>query len=92
MMAQPPVIFPLGKTVATEGAVEILTHEEMVGLIRRHAANDWGEVSMSDAIMNEDALKCGDRIVSVYVMKGEKFYVITEHDRSRTTLMVANEY
>lgn len=87
-----PVVFPLGTTVATRGAMEKMTYEEMLALLKRHAGNDWGDISVADVIMNEDALKCGERIMSVYHVRGDKFYVITERDRSRTTLMLSDEY
>jgi len=81
--------------VATPGALEALegSGETPLDLIKRHVSGDWGDVCADDAEANEAALKDGDRILSVYhTSKGEKVYVITEWDRSATTVLLASEY
>lgn len=61
-------------------------------LVSRHLAGDWGDLGKEDKQANEDAIQHGDRILSMYQLKGEKFYVITEWDRSATTVMLAEDY
>jgi hypothetical protein len=80
--------FRLGRVVATTGVSESLSNDEMTGLIRRHVAGDWGEVNAHDAEENELGLRNGLRIFSVYRARdGRKVWVITEADRSSTTIM-----
>jgi hypothetical protein len=60
--------------------------------LRRHVRGDWGEVDNHDWAANEAALAHGSRLLSVYrSSKGIKFYVITEHDRSVTTLLLPED-
>lgn len=66
--------------------------EVMIPLIDRHRNGDWGDVNPLDGEANNDALKCGARILSVYKIKEEKIYIITEADRSSTVVLFANEY
>lgn len=58
----------------------------------RHFAGDWGDVCADDAAANEAALQFGGRVLSVYAADGPKFWIITEADRSRTTVMLPEEY
>jgi hypothetical protein len=59
----------------------------------RHLRGDWGNCDADDRQANEDALKTGARIFSVYhTKKGVKLWVITEADRSATTILLPNEY
>ena len=86
-------LFSLGKIVATPGALEVLTHEEAVSLLRRHQEGDWGEVNGFDRRANNRALKDGTRLLSAYVCAcGEKVWILTEADRSVTTLLLPEEY
>jgi hypothetical protein len=87
-------LFKLGQVVATSGA---LTHCEQHGinpllLLGKHIGGDWGDLSADDVAANVRAVQHDDRILSAYVLHGEKFYVITEWDRSVTTLLLASEY
>jgi hypothetical protein len=85
--------FSLGRVVATQGATELLTRQEMEDALRRHASGDWGEVCVEDHEENEFSLSQGFRLFSVYRTKGgTKFYVITEADRSATTVLLPEEY
>jgi hypothetical protein len=61
-------------------------------LLERHRSGDWGEVPEEDARENEFAVRYGYRIVSSYRVAGEKLWVITESDRSATTLSLPSEY
>ena len=63
-----------------------------IELIRRHLAGDWGDLGASDRKANDKAVTAHDRIVSAYLVAGLKVYVITEWDRSYTTVLLASEY
>lgn len=90
-MAQPK--FPLGRTVITRHALSVLTHEDVLAALSRHAAGDWGDLDAEDRVANERALLDGSRLVSVYrSMSGQRFYVITEWDRSITTVLLPEDY
>ena len=85
--------FPTGKVVITPGAIAELPREEAVIGFLRHTVGDWGELGEHDWKENEAALEHGFRLFSRYVTPGgTKFYVITEHDRSVTTILLPEEY
>lgn len=84
-----------GRVVATPGFMEVAqrTGTPITELLSRHMSKDWGEVSKEDWILNDEALKSGERLLSAYKLKdGTKVWVITEHDRSVTTLLLPEEY
>lgn len=87
--------FPLGQMVMTQGAAAAL---EEVGqspfeFLCRHQRGDWGDVCEEDRRENELSLRKGFRLLSVYRTKaGVKLYIITEHDRSATTILLPSEY
>lgn len=89
-----PAGFELGGVYATAAATEAIERagQSPGDFIRRHAAGDWGEVCAEDAAENELSLRKGYRLLSVYHAGDRKLYVITEADRSATTLMLAGEY
>ncbi|MCA9178406.1 MAG: hypothetical protein KDB14_28290 [Planctomycetales bacterium] len=83
----------MGQTVATPGALELLPQDELLGALRRHSQGDWGDVDEHDRQANEEALAEGLRLFSVYhTASGDKFWVITEADRSATTVLLPEEY
>lgn len=88
--------FPLGDVVITRPALATLERLQLVPLkfIGRHASGDWGDLDAHDKRANELALKHGDRVLSAYNLPNGagKIYVITEHDRSSTCLMLASDY
>lgn len=85
--------FRLGQIVATPGALEKLSHEEIVLALSRHVRGDWGELDAHDTAANELALKDGSRLFSVYESAaGVRFYVVTEWDRTVTTVLLPEEY
>ena len=85
--------FPLGCTVTTPGALADVPPEEMQTALYRHHHGDWGDVGEDDRLENERSLREGFRLLSVFHTKaGVKFYVITEHDRSATTVLLPEEY
>ena len=73
-------LFPLGVVVATPGALALLQKHGVnaVTLLRRHQRGDWGDLSAHDCAANHRAVKDGSRILSAYVVAGEKVWVITE--------------
>ena len=85
--------FPLGQLVATPGALDSATHAELLALIRRHAAGDWGEVDAHDCGANETALRTGERLLSAFTLGvGRRVWIITEADRSATTVLLPEDY
>lgn len=87
--------FALGQTTMTAGIAEAARRGEVnpAQLLQRHVSGDWGDLGPGDKQMNEDAVRTGeDRILSAYMVNGQKVYVITEWDRSYTTVLFASEY
>ena len=67
--------------------------ETAIQFLRRHMSADWGEVSEDDARENELSLREGFRLLSSYrTAKGQKIWIITEADRSTTTILLPSEY
>jgi hypothetical protein len=87
--------FDLGSVVATPGALEALEQNRTnpAQLIARHLSGDWGDLDMEDKRLNDSAVKAGGRILSSYILPdGSKIWIITEWDRSYTTLLLPSEY
>ena len=87
--------FPLGQVVSTPGAILLLIGAEKSSLefIARHASGDWGDLDAHDRLVNEQALLHGGRLLSSYKVIGEeRLWIITEHDRSVTTLLLPSDY
>ena len=87
--------FPLGRIVATPGALTALerANQSPALFIARHAGGDWGELDRADIAENEYSVAHGFRLLSRYTTaSGEKLWVITEADRSATTLLLPDEY
>ena len=88
--------FPLGRTLATPGALSALetTGQSASEFFRRHACGDWGEaLCEEDCQANEEALWSGERLLSAYYLRnGQKLWIITERDRSASTLLLPSEY
>ena len=86
-------MFPLGQTVITSTALAVLSALDITGALNRHRTGDWGEVGKEDGRANERALKNGERLLSVYhAADGTKFWIITEWDRSLTTVLLPEDY
>jgi hypothetical protein len=86
-------LFDLGRTVSTPGALDALTLDEIATAFSRHANGDWGDVCREDWEENELSLREGFRLLSVYHgASGTKFWVITEANRSATTVLLPSEY
>jgi hypothetical protein len=89
------ILFKPGRIVATPGALDALSeaNQEPLSFLNRHLTGDWGEVSTEDARENEFSLAKGFRILSAYrLITGVKIWIITEADRSATTLLLPEEY
>lgn len=89
--------FELGQTVVTRAVADWMegniAHQAAINnIIYRHASGDWGEVGLQDKLGNDDALIHGDRLLSVYTIEDTKFWVITEADRSATTVLFPSDY
>lgn len=85
--------FPLGQIVITPGARDTLTNGDVLSALQRHARGDWGELADEDIAENELSLVQGWRLLSSYrSAAGEKFWVITEADRSSTCVLLPDEY
>jgi hypothetical protein len=85
--------FRLGKIVATPNALETLTQHDILRAIQQHQAGEWGELGAEDKATNQSALLHGGRLFSCYQSVGKvRFYVITEADRSATTVLLPEDY
>lgn len=85
--------FNLGRTVMTRAASVVLTQADVMGALLRHARGDWGDIDPADEGLNDQALIDGERLLSVYAASdGTRFWVITEHDRSATTVLLPDDY
>ncbi|MGE3818892.1 MAG: hypothetical protein AB7I30_05610 [Isosphaeraceae bacterium] len=85
--------FPLGQTVITRGALDQLPPEDYAEALARHAVGDWGELCVADREENERSLREGFRLMSAYTASnGIRFWIITEADRSVTTVLLPDEY
>lgn len=89
-------LFPLGQLTATPGAIDALaaTGQTPTEFLRRHQSGDYGCVDDDDKKANDDAVRCGERVFSAYLLNnGEtKLWCITEADRSSTCLLLPDEY
>ena len=96
-----PPLFALGNIVATPGALDACSHEHRLACLARHVHGDWGCVDAEDAETNAEAARWGGRILSAYPLDPAKpckgfgdncLWIITEADRSATTLLLPDEY
>ena len=85
--------FRCGRIVSTPNALAQLTQDDILRGLQRHQAGDWGDVDEHDRHENELFLKNGFRLLSVYqAANGVKFWIITEADRSVTTILMPGDY
>lgn len=89
-------MFQLGNLVMTSGVSNwidnIETHKKVVDCIRRHQSGDWGEVDKEDWETNNFSLQNSLRVLSSYTINNQKIWIITESDRSVTTVLFPGEY
>lgn len=85
---------PLGRIVATPGALEVLREagEDPLSYLTRHASGDWGDLDNHDRRENEQSLRHGWRVLSSFPVGGKTIWVIIEADRSATTILLPEEY
>ena len=87
--------FCLGEIVSTTHLFEHCekNHFTLLPYLVRHAQGDWGDVCKEDWESNDEALKSGQRLLSAYALPdGEKIWIITEWDRSVTTMLFPEDY
>ena len=84
--------FSLGQVVITTNAMERLDPAIVSECLGRHASGDWGEICKADARENELSLQEGYRLMSVYRSGEEPFWIVTEADRSVTTVLMPDDY
>ncbi len=86
--------FNLGQIVATRGALGLLdrTGTNATVLLARHQSGDFGDLDESDIRENMQAISLGNRVLSSYRIGNAKIWIITEADRSVTTLLLPSEY
>ena len=85
----------LGEVVATPGALTALAEADQGPreFLDRHLSGDWGEVSSEDWTLNDQSLREGSRVLSNYTLKtGVSIWIITEGDRSVTTILLPDDY
>ena len=87
-------LFALGQIVATPAVIVHFNehHQSILPLLRRHVSGDWGELCAEDKAENALSVQQGFRILSRYTVAGEPIYIITEADRSATTILFPCEY
>ncbi|MBE0436468.1 MAG: hypothetical protein IBX56_11765 [Methylomicrobium sp.] len=87
-------LFGLGRTMASPGAMVVMQGMGLspISLLSRHQRGDWGELAEEDKAANDEAVTNGRRVFSAYHFDTVKFWVITEADRSLTTILLPEEY
>jgi hypothetical protein len=88
-------LFPLGRVLATPSAIRLLADYSIqpLQLLQRHCTGDWGKLDEHDVHQNRFALRAGLRIFSSYQLgDSHKIWIITEADRSSTTILLPEEY
>ena len=95
MVSFATALFSLGRTVATPAALEVIEQSGQTPLVflHRHQHGDWGEVDEEDATENDLSVQQGFRILSAYKTRlDQRLWVLTEADRSSTTILLPEEY
>lgn len=85
-------LFELGQCVMTHGIAGQLDKDKINSLVIRHVSGDFGNLCKEDIETNNYAIKNSERILSSYEVDSQKVYIITEWDRSYTTVLFASEY
>ena len=86
------VRFQLGQIAVTANASLRLTTEEVLSALHRHESGDWGDLCPEDTMANELALQGEERLFSAYGSGRHRFWIITEADRSVTTVLLPEDY
>lgn len=86
-------LVPMGQIVITPAAQQSLSTRDIIHGLGRHSRGDWGIVHAEDKAANDRSLRVGTRLLSAYQgEQGAKFWIITEADRSITTILLPGEY
>jgi hypothetical protein len=89
------MLFQMGRLVGTPNVIRFCDEHciNIISLVRRHLHGDWGDMCESDKKQNDDAVRTGEaRIFSAYQFEHGKIWIITEWDRSVTTVLLPSEY
>ena len=87
------MLFELGKLVATPAVLAAVPRSVIDLAVARHLSGDWGDMSDADKQTNEQALKDGGRLFSAYqVREDTRIWIITEADRSASTVLLPSDY
>jgi hypothetical protein len=86
-----PPRFPLGQIIFSASATLRLRTEEVLTALGRHGRGDWGDLLPEDALANALALQQGGRLFSAYGLGHNRFWIITDADRSRTTVLLPED-
>lgn len=87
------MLFEHGQIIITTAADEILNKDDVANGFRRHMNGDWGDLSEEDVQTNQEGVQYGYRIMSVYKDRSDHvFWIITEADRSCTTVLLPSDY
>ncbi len=93
------MLFELGRCVITATAQEIMRPTDVSECLNRHSRGDWGNLDLADHKRNNEAVIQGDRILSSYFVPSSRndldvinVWVITEADRSATTVLLPSDY
>ena len=88
--------FNMGQLVITPGAKDSIgtdgIKDMLVAIFEKHAYGDWGDISPEDKLANDEALENGGHLLSSYVINGVRYWIITEANRSVTTVLLPEEY
>ena len=82
----------VGRVVTTSAVARSLSPFEIFELVGRHVRGDWGTLGEEDMQANRVAIREGERVLSRYRTCVQDVYVITEYDRSVTTVLFVDEY
>jgi hypothetical protein len=92
-IGEPKAEFSIGRIVATPNALDHIPNDEILRAMSRHVQGDWGTLDAEDWNANERALEHGGRLFSAYeTATSVKFWIITEADRSATTILLPEDY
>ena len=94
-MARSETRFEIGSVVATPSALALLADcgQSPMEFVTRHQQGDWGSLSAEDRKLNEQAIESNERLISAYLTdSADRIWVITEADRSSTTILLPEEY
>ena len=85
--------FSLGRILVTPGVMDTVAPLDLITALGRHRAGDWGDIPPEDVRENDRSLERGGRVLSAYhSLAGRRFWIITESDRSVTTILLPQEY